>query len=1212
MLLLKSSWRWSRLLSIPLILLWGSAISLARDTVTNVQSLGPGGGGGVFAAAFHNIDPNIILLGQDVGGIDKSTDGGLTWRHVNSEGFARSELTLNVFVLDQLLAHPTDNDLFFASSSSGLFRSRDVGETWEMVIPAPGAEEILVSWIEFSPLDPNLGLVGTGGWHEPEPGVGIYRTTDAGTTFVKVAAAGVPETATITSIAFDPDDGTVCASTSSGLFQSTDNGDSFSKLAFEFRHDQGQWVGIGGSGTSKVFWYVLYTLGTDEDLSSRSAGVYRSTDGASWTEITGYPTINDAESNELMRPVGAVVMPGTASILLLNLRTDGGEGGLHRYDGSWTTLSDTFVDDTWSAGSGFFGTAPECIQVNQSDPNIIISCNEKAVFKSSDGGASWAQISIQEVGTDRWTGTGTEVLATYDTAYSNGVLYVAYEDAGFWRSDDRGASWKQLLWPGATPDTLRPDGATEIAVHPSDPDRFYVALGSFSNDYRENVRSEIQKSTNGGTTTTDVTPPSSATLLGRPVLNVGWGASSTEDTLFAAFHGDSIYKSTDGGTTWSEISAGFSADDLKTIYEIAADPSSPDTIYAGLNTFFSAFTGSGGLYRSTDGGSNWTKLVNYPYQDIGTLRFAGSPGLLFVGGWTEGDGGLRTTEDGSTFTEVLDQPYVTDITDAPGTTGILYAASSATFVRGTGQNAGIYRSTDNGTTWARLNGNLQMTRIWDITTFPDQPNLLFLSSDGDGILSVTIDDATATEAAFTITDRSGRSLLTAGDGNDVLVGYARIQPGSGSTTPSGVAIFGFRQGGVLVSEAGVPASGLIQSGRIYAEVAGPVNTGLAIANPNDSAAEISFFFTDSSGVDFGAGSLTLAANAQTAKFLDQDPFDPGTSVEGSFTFTSSVPIAVIALRGFTNRRSEFLMTTLPVASLTPAVVDTIYFPHFADGSGWTTQVVLVNPTDETISGMIEFLGTGSGETPATGVTLALTDGRMGSEFAYSIPERSSVKVQTSNPSGGGTSVGSVRVTRGSGSSSPVGLGIFSLETNGITVSEAGVPALDTSSGFRMYVEVSGTPGEIGSLRSGLAVTNTALTTTTVLLELTELDGSATGLSSSLDLPPSGQVARFVDELFPTLTTPFQGVLRITTTPDPVASIGLRLRINERGEILTTTTPPSDEAAATTSAELLFPHIVDTGGWTTQFVLFSGVAGQSSSGSMTFVSQSGAALGLTVR
>ena len=97
------------------------------------------------------------------------------------------------------------------------------------------------------------------------------------------------------------------------------------------------------------------------------------------------------------------------------------------------------------------------------------------------------------------------------------------------------------------PDTLRPDGAKEIYVHPSDPDRFYVALGSFSNDFRENVRSEIKQSTDGGTTTTDVTPPASATLPGRPVLSVTRGTSSSEDTLYSAFHGDSIYKSSDRG-----------------------------------------------------------------------------------------------------------------------------------------------------------------------------------------------------------------------------------------------------------------------------------------------------------------------------------------------------------------------------------------------------------------------------------------------------------------------------------------------------------------------------------------------------------------------------------------------------------------------------------------------------------------------------------------
>ena len=114
------------------------------------------------------------------------------------------------------------------------------------------------------------------------------------------------------------------------------------------------------------------------------------------------------------------------------------------------------------------------------------------------------------------------------------------------------------------------------------------------------------------------------------------------------------------------------------------------------------------------------------------------------------------------------------------------------------------------------------------------------------------------------------------------------------------------------------------------------------------------------------------------------------------------------------------------------------------------------------------------------------------------------------------------------------------------------------------------------------------------------------------MPPSGHIATFVDELFPTLTTPFQGVLRITSTTTNVAVVGLRARTNGRGDFLITTTPPTDEAGVTTNDELLFPHLADTGGWTTQFILFSGIAGQSSSGSMSFFSQAGQPLGLVVR
>jgi hypothetical protein len=160
----------------------------------------------------------------------------------------------------------------------------------------------------------------------------------------------------------------------------------------------------------------------------------------------------------------------------------------------------------------------------------------------------------------------------------------------------------------------------------------------------------------------------------------------------------------------------------------------------------------------------------------------------------------------------------------------------------------------------------------------------------------------------------------------VARGYAKISPNSGSTPPSGLAIFAVRQNGVLVSEAGVPASSLIQSGRIYAEINGAVNTGLAIANPSTQPTVVSFYFTDATG-SFGNGSITVPAGGQIAAFLDQPPFYGRSSLIGTLTFNSSMPIAAVALRGLTNQRREFLITTLPVTDLAVAAsAGTVVFP----------------------------------------------------------------------------------------------------------------------------------------------------------------------------------------------------------------------------------------------------------------------------------------------
>jgi len=91
----------------------------------------------------------------------------------------------------------------------------------------------------------------------------------------------------------------------------------------------------------------------------------------------------------------------------------------------------------------------------------------------------------------------------------------------------------------------------------------------------------------------------------------------------------------------------------------------------------------------------------------------------------------------------------------------------------------------------------------------------------------------------------------------------------------------------------------------------------------------------------------------------------------------------------------------------------------------------------------------------------------------------------------------------------------------------------------------------------------------------------------------------------------QGVLRITA-PVPVAVVGIRGRYNEVSDFLMTTVSPSDETSAPATTGLYMPHFADGGGYSTQFILYSGSANQSSSGTLQFFSQSGQAFGLSLR
>jgi hypothetical protein len=467
-----------------------------------------------------------------------------------------------------------------------------------------------------------------------------------------------------------------------------------------------------------------------------------------------------------------------------------------------------------------------------------------------------------------------------------------------------------------------------------------------------------------------------------------------------------------------------------------------------------------------------------------------------------------------------------------------------------------------------------------------------------------------TTHAFTMIDRGGISVITDGSGS-TAVGYARVQPDASSTTPAGVAIFGLRNDQALFTEAGVPASVLLTMARIYAENSSNVRTGFAIANPNDQTANISFHFTDSSGADFGNSSFTLAPHEQRARFLDEDPFNVlagRTSFLGTFTFMSDVQVAAIALRGYNNERtpSEFLITTLPVTDLlAPTSTGTVALPHFAAGGNWSTQIILVNPTDSPLAGKIQFLNTGSDTTAATAVTVN-GNGVSASSFDYSISRQSSFRLTVTAPA---FQSGSVRVVPSTGAS-PSSLVVFSQRgAGGVMVSEAGVPGINGSA-FRMYAEETA-PSGIGAVQTTLAVVNLDTAPTTVGLALTALDGTPIA-DTTQTVQGNAQVARYLHELFPSLTFPFKGVLKLTGgNAAGLSMVGLRLRTNERSDVLVTTTPPTNENTPPSTAEVLFPQIVNGGGFTTQFILFSGALGQASSGNLKFFSFDGTPLSLTV-
>ena len=186
------------------------------------------------------------------------------------------------------------------------------------------------------------------------------------------------------------------------------------------------------------------------------------------------------------------------------------------------------------------------------------------------------------------------------------------------------------------------------------------------------------------------------------------------------------------------------------------------------------------------------------------------------------------------------------------------------------------------------------------------------------------------------------------------VGYSTLRLESGTGNPVGTAVFSYTNGtGVLVTEAGVSAVEPVMRGRIFVDEVG-TRTGVVLVNPEAASQVVNLTLRDANGTTVGEESLVMDPGEHVARFADE-LFGTTPGFEGSLTFESGAGLGAITLRQSTNRFGEPLFTTLPVADLDAAAgTDAVVFPHLAAGGGFQTQVILINPSGETLSGRIRL------------------------------------------------------------------------------------------------------------------------------------------------------------------------------------------------------------------------------------------------------------------
>ncbi len=319
------------------------------------------------------------------------------------------------------------------------------------------------------------------------------------------------------------------------------------------------------------------------------------------------------------------------------------------------------------------------------------------------------------------------------------TFYFAAAGGGVWGSANAGRTWTPLFDQGPT----APIGA--IAVAPSDPRTLYIGAGQPEPRYDVAGGTGVFKSADGGRTWRALGLEKTRHIGRiwidprdpRRVLVAAVG------DFFGPNPERGVFRSTDGGATWSQP---LKIDDATGAVDLAADPANPDTVFAAAwqarqypwQSYFTLVAGPGsGVYKSADGGATWTRLggAGWPAGPLGRIslaatRTAGGLRLYAVVEAEKGGGLYRSDDGGASWALVNGDPafssyYASHVTVAPNDPDVVYLVGQS-----------MRRCSDGGKTCVIVKGAPGGDDYHQVWINPAHPDHMATASDQGVVVSV--------------------------------------------------------------------------------------------------------------------------------------------------------------------------------------------------------------------------------------------------------------------------------------------------------------------------------------------------------------------------------------------------------------------------------------------------------------------------------------------